>query len=161
MLLSLQQEKVNAILEPVVSGMGFDFVGTEQVNRDGAKVLCVYVNKTGGVNLDECADISHQIGGVLDVEDIMAARYRLEVSSPGLEQPLFTPEQFQDCLGKKLSVKLSVMRDKQRRFTGFLTSATSEEIVLQLDDEAKTLAYADMAKAHIVYEFEQKTRQKS
>ena len=87
------------LLESVVSGMGYEFVGYELHGRGSGKVLRVYIDKKGGVMLDDCSRVSYQISAILDVEDPIQGHYSLEVSSPGLNRPLFTLEHYQQQIG--------------------------------------------------------------
>ena len=99
-------------------------------------LLRIYVDSANGVNLDECAKVSRQISAVLDVEDPIQGHYYLEVSSPGIDRPLFTIDQCQGYLGKPVAIRLRVPKAGRRNFTGTLVQVENEQISLQLDDQA-------------------------
>ena len=105
---------LEAIIEPAVTAFGYELLGCESVSAGkGQRLLRVYVDSARGVTIDECAKISRQISAVLDVEDPIKGRYYLEVSSPGIERPLFTVAQCQRYLGQTVSVRLKVAKAGQ------------------------------------------------
>lgn len=87
--MSRRSDDLNALLGPVVEAMGYEFWGLEYLQGRGA-VLRIFIDKDDGISVDDCAAVSHQASGVLDVEDLISGEYNLEVSSPGMERPLFT-----------------------------------------------------------------------
>ena len=86
--------KLKRVLAAVVEAMGYELVGVEFHARSSGALLRVYIDGENGITLDDCQRVSHQLGGVLDVEDLIAERYTLEISSPGLDRPLFEPRHF-------------------------------------------------------------------
>lgn len=148
-----KQQTLNKVIAPVVEGLGFEYVGCEFIPQGKHSLLRVYIDKTGGVNLGECAEVSHQLSGVLDVEDVITARYNLEVSSPGLDRPLFTIPQFCKAIGQTVKLRLSIPLDEQRQFVGELKSVLDENIVLTCDTKEVTIPFALIAKARVVYQF--------
>jgi ribosome maturation factor RimP len=146
--------KLQTLIEPAVTALGYELWGCELTGvGKNRRLLRVYVDSEQGVNIDVCAKISRQISSVLDVEDPIAGQYLLEVSSPGIERPLFNIEQCQRYVGQQISVRLRVARDGRRNFSGILKSAADDRLVLQLDDQTQLeLAWRDVDKAHLVAE---------
>jgi len=99
---------LSKLFEPVVESMGYELVGVEFLGAGGYGTLRVYIDRDSGVNLDDCAAISHQISGILDVEEPIKQAYDLEVSSPGIERPLFKLADFERYAGKTARIKLAV-----------------------------------------------------
>ena len=110
--------------------MGFEFVGLEYGGQAGAGgLLRVYIDHTDGIDVDDCADVSHQLSGVLDVEDPIKGNYILEVSSPGLDRPLFSKRDFERFAGSRVSIKLRVKLQERRRFEGILQGIREGQVV--------------------------------
>jgi len=153
---SQREKQVAVLLAPVVEGMGYEFVGCEQVGQGRHVVLRVYIDKQAGVNLDDCAKVSDQVGALLDVEGAMSDHYNLEVSSPGLDRPLFSLAQLTQAVGQMVSMRLQAPLDGRSRFKGLLKTIIDENIVLGLDDQAEvTIPFTMIARAKIVYQYEQ------
>lgn len=142
------------LIAPAVIALGYELWGCELVSAGKhRKLLRVYIDRPQGVNVDDCAKISRQISAVLDVEEPITGAYLLEVSSPGLERPLFTLAQCQRYVGAKIRVRLRVALNEQKNFTGILQSVDGERLVLRLDQQSDLeLAWRDVDKAHLVAE---------
>jgi ribosome maturation factor RimP len=143
--------ELQKIIEPAVTALGYELWGCEWVGAGkNRRLLRVYVDGENGVKLDACAKISRQISAVLDVEDPIEGRYLLEVSSPGIDRPLFTLAQYQRYMGRMINVRLRIAKEGQRNFIGILQSAADERIVLQLADQTTLeLAWNSIEKAHL------------
>lgn len=142
--------KLRALLEPAVEGLGFDLVDVELVGGSGNAVLRVYIDSLGGVNVDDCATVSHQVSAVLDVEDPIPGHYTLEVSSPGLDRPLVKREDFQRFTGDVVKVRMARPILGRRNFTGRLAGLEGESIVVDIDEESFHLPIEDIEKARLV-----------
>ncbi len=148
--------RLQEIIEPAVTALGYELVGCQMVQERNQNLLRVYVDGDKGVNLDACAQISRQIAAVLDVEDPIAGRYLLEVSSPGLNRPLFTMEHYQRFVGERIKLRLRLpSAEGQRNYVGTLTAVEGELVKLQPDDrqEPLLLKLSDIEKANIVAKF--------
>jgi len=120
--------------------MGYELVGVEYFQRSArSSLLRVYIDRERGITLDDCMAVSHQLSGVLDVEDPLPGHYDLEVSSPGLDRLLFTPEQIQRFRGHRARVKLAAKLDGRRNFEGVLGEVRGEVLALELGDEVREL----------------------
>jgi len=119
------------IIEPVIVGMGYDFWGMEcQTGVNKAQVR-IFIDSKEGVTLDDCSRVSKQLSAVLDVEDPIDIPYTLEISSPGINRPLFKLEQLQSEIGSKLKVKTQWPLDGQRNFKGILLAVGADEIEIK------------------------------
>ena len=118
------------IVEPVIVGMGYDFWGLEcQVNQNTAQVR-IFIDHSDGIGLEDCSRVSQQLSAVLDVEDPVEVPYTLEVSSPGINRKLFSTEQMQNSLGRKVKVKTTWPVNDRRNIRGILKQADSEKITV-------------------------------
>ena len=133
--------------------MGFELVGIEQGGGSGAIVLRLYIDHKHGVSIEDCSEISHQISGVLDVEDPIFGKYTLEVSSPGLDRPLFKPEDFDRFCGKKVRIVMQTGVDGRRKFAGELVCRDDNDIVILMDGTDYRLSLFDIDSARLVPEF--------
>jgi ribosome maturation factor RimP len=142
------------LFEPVIESMGYEFVGVEFNAGGGHGTLRVYIDREQGVSLDDCASISHQLSGILDVEEPIKQAYDLEISSPGIDRPLFKIADFEKFSGRTAKIKMALGVQGRKNFKGQLVSvADSKWVVIEVDGEQFDLPYADIAKANLVGEF--------
>ena len=145
---------LDKLFEPVVESMGYELVGVEFIGSGGHATLRVYIDREDGVSLDDCAEISHQVSGILDVEEPIKQAYDLEVSSPGIERPMFKLEDFERFSGKTARIKLTTGLLGRRNFKGKLQGVVdSKLVIIEVDGEIYDLPYADIAKANLVGDF--------
>jgi len=147
-------ERLEAVVEPVVSGAGCEFVDVQCLVENGRNILRVYADKSGGLTIDDCVAISRELGAVLDVEDVVPGRYSLEVSSPGLTRPLKKEKDFLRFTGKTVTLKTFRPIDGRSNFKGRLESV-HDGVIEILDDSEKVWALKmdDIKKANLVAEF--------
>ncbi len=124
-----QNKKIVELIEPVVSAMGYELWGVEHLSQGRYSLLRIYIDKADGITLSDCEQVSRQVTGVLDVEDPIQGAYNLEVSSPGLDRPLFTLPQFARYIDNDAKLTLSVKLDGRRKLSGKITG-TGENLVL-------------------------------
>ena len=147
------------MLEPVTRSMGYEFVGAELGQAENGMTLRVYidVDKAEGIKVEDCADVSRQLSALLDVEDPIAGEYCLEVSSPGIERPLFNEEQFTAEVGKMVKIKLLhplVMESGERRnFKGTLKTVAAGLAEVEVDGVIFELDLNDVEQASLVHQF--------
>ena len=151
---SSKLEQLQALLAPVVTGLGFECWGIEFVSQGKHSVLRVYIDKEGGILVDDCAEVSRQVSSVLDVEDPISSEYTLEVSSPGMERPLFTLEQFASHAGEQVKIKLRSPFEGRRNFQGLLRGVEEQDVVVQVDDQEFLLPIDSIDKANIIPSFD-------
>ncbi|MBS0351482.1 MAG: ribosome maturation factor RimP [Proteobacteria bacterium] len=145
--------ELQAVIEPTIIALGYELWGCEWVNLSkNTRQLRVYIESEQGVNIDDCAKVSRQISAILDVEDLIQGSYLLEVSSPGLERPLFTLAQCQRFVGQPVLVRLRVAKNGRRNFGGILEKVMDESIILVLEDKTEqTIPWRDIDKAHLKF----------
>lgn len=143
-------ENVQKLVAPVVASLGYELVGVEFLPQGGHGLLRVYIDNEAGITLDDCQRVSHQLSGVLDVEDAIKGRYHLEISSPGLDRPLFTAEHFQRFAGRRVNMRLAVATDGRRKFRGVLQGMKGDEVVLDVDGEVISVPLSVIDKANLV-----------
>jgi ribosome maturation factor RimP len=146
---------IQAIVEPVVTSLGYELVGIEYLMQGRSGLLRVYIDTEDGIMLEDCQRVSHQLSGVLDVEDVIKGKYQLEVSSPGLDRPLFTEEHFERFQGHKARLKLTVPLEGQRKFKGTLRGVKNDQVVLEIsskevDNEEILLPLSAIDKANLI-----------
>ncbi len=147
------QERLTELFEPVAAALGCELWGVEYMAQGRRALLRVYIDKEGGISVDDCERVSRQVSSVLDVEDPIQAEYTLEVSSPGMSRPLFKLEQFAVSVGEIVAVRLRLPFEGRRKFTGLLKGIEGDEIVLEVDNEEYVLPYELIDKANIVPQF--------
>ncbi len=143
------REKLIALLEPAVAGLGYELVELEFRPPGRGGLLRVYVDAADGITLDDCEKVSHYVSGLLDVEDIIPGEYHLEVSSPGLDRPLRTRQHFEVAVGEQVKVQLSVPQQGRRRFGGTLMKVEDEGILVDVDGQEYLLPFAHLEKARL------------
>ena len=154
--------RLRAVIEPIVRAHGADLVWFELKN-DSGWVLRVYVEKTGteGADLDLCAGISRDLSPALDVADLTSHRYNLEVSSPGLERPLFSEADYRRFAGRKAKIKLRHDAPSQQKvFVGELGPVENGTLTVTEGKRAHQVPLADIEKARLVFEMSKGTKRK-
>jgi len=153
------ENELTGLVRSVVESLGYELVGIEYFRRGrwGA-VLRVYIDHLGaagtqGITLDDCGRVSHQLSGVLDVENPIAGHYDLEVSSPGLDRPLFTAEHFERFRGRRVRVRAAVKLEGRRNFEGRIDALERELVLLRMDGEVWEIPLAMIESARLVPEF--------
>jgi ribosome maturation factor RimP len=145
--------RVQAILEPAVNALGYELLGVEYLPQGKHSLLRMYIDAEDGIGIEDCERVSHQVSGILDVEDVIHGQYSLEVSSPGVDRPLFTPAQFEKFLGHRANIRLSSPQDGRRKFNGVISAVQADQVVLTVDDETVVLPWSRIEKANLVPEW--------
>lgn len=145
-----RQEKWQAIIKPILEDTPYELVGVECIGGGKHTVIRIYIDKPGGITIDDIVNLSRQISVLFDVEEPIRSPYTLEVSSPGLDRPLFLPGHFQQQLGQKVSVKTSLSVENRQNFKGILRQADEEGIQLEVDMQLISFAYDDIDKAKVI-----------
>jgi len=147
-------DKLEGIIEPVITAMGYEFVGAEFNKSSNNSVLIVYIDSEAGILVEDCSRVSHQISGVLDVEDPIPGNYSLEISSPGMDRLLFKAEHFQRFAGHRARIKLFAPQDGRKKFTGELLGLDGQDVLLSVDSETYRLPVNAIEKARLVPDFQ-------
>lgn len=150
------EHKLTDMLRPAVEETGNTLLGCEFISAGNHSVLRLFIDHENGIQVDDCAEVSRQVGAILDVEDPISSEYSLEVSSPGLDRPLFDLSQFQELVGETINVKLSIPLNGRRKFKGKLENIENDTLVVLLDGEEYELVYSNIDKANLVYNFADK-----
>lgn len=146
-----------AMLRPVVEGLGYELAGIESQSggRRGARGLVrIYIDRPEGISVDDCQRVSEQVSGVLDVADPIDARYTLEVSSPGLDRPLFALEHFARHVGQEVRVQLEVPIEGRRRFRAIIEAVEGSQVRLREGERVHALGLDQIAQARVIPEYE-------
>ncbi|MDA7773825.1 ribosome maturation factor RimP [Pseudomonadales bacterium] len=144
--------QLRSLIEPVVTGMGFELWGVEYLTQGRYSVLKIFIDSENGIDVDDCASVSRQVGSLLDVEEPLRGQYTLEVSSPGMDRRLFTFEQFDLMKGFQVKLKLNKPFDGKKRFTGLLVGTEDKEVVLRVGEEETLFPYEMIDRANVVPE---------
>lgn len=152
--MAIKDAALHALIEPVVTAMGFELWGIDFQSQGRHSRLVIYIDHAEGIGVDDCADVSRQVGALLDVEDPIRGEYRLEVSSPGMDRPLYTLDQFARYRGHEVALKLRVPFEGRRKFQGLLAGIESDEVLLQLDGEEYCFPIDSIDQARVVPRFE-------
>ena len=145
----MKQDKLTELIAPVVEDIGFRFWGLEYQVRKADALLRVYIDHENGIHVDDCATVSHEISGILDVEEPITMAYILEVSSPGMDRILFSPEQFAEFVGYDVKIKLNQMVDKRRKIKGKISEVNDGKITISVENEDITIAFDQIMRARI------------
>ena len=147
----MKNKALEQLIVPLIEDLGYEFVGLELQSGGGSALLRIYIDNPGkGVNVDDCATISREVSAVFDVEDPISSAYRLEVSSPGLDRPLFTLEQFKRFQGKEVSLTVLPPIEGRKRFKGLIENVIDNGIVLTMDDQSVSIDFGRIQKARLV-----------
>lgn len=152
--MSCKLEQLQALLAPVVEALGYVCWGVEYISQGRHSLLRVYIDHPNGILVEDCEAVSRQVSGVLDVEDPITNEYTLEVSSPGMDRPLFTLEQFAAHAGEQVKVKLRSPFEGRRNFQGLLRGVEDQDVVVQVDEHEYLLPIEMIDKANVVPRFE-------
>jgi len=154
LVVDMQQSnpRLRQLFGPVVESMGYELVGVEFQPRPPNALLRIYIDKESGINLADCEQVSHQISGILDVEDPIPGHYRLEVSSPGLDRPLFEAAHYMRFAGHEVKLQLHININGKKKFTGRLRGVENQEVVLDCDGEELRVPLEQIDKARLVPE---------
>lgn len=148
---SLEQKLIEMIQEPIAA-LGFELIGLEY-SRSRQPILRVFIDHPNGISVDNCADVSHQISAILDVEDPITSNYVLEVSSPGLDRPLFTVDHYHQFVDHEIAFSLRIPVMNRRNWKGKIKKVEGEMITVEVDGELQHFAFGNIQKANLVPQF--------
>jgi ribosome maturation factor RimP len=143
------RERLIALIEPLVERLGCELVDLEYGTGRGSALVRLYIDRPGGVGIEDCERVSREVSALLDVEDPIPTAYTLEVSSPGFDRVLRTRAHFVRFAGQRVFVELATPREGRRRYTGTLVAAGDAGIELDVDGERVTVRYEELAKARL------------
>ena len=146
-------ERLEDLVRPIVEELNLQLWGVEFSSQGRCTMVRIFIDNAGGVNLSDCEAVSRQIGSLFDVEDPVSGEYRLEVSSPGLDRPLFSEDQYAQFIGHEVKLTLRRPFEGRRKFKGLLRTVVGGEIGIVLDEHEYTFPVESIEKANIVPRF--------
>jgi ribosome maturation factor RimP len=144
-----KDRQIADMLDATVTALGFELWGVEYIAQGKHSVVRVYIDSPGGITVDDCAAVSEQVGSLLDVEDPITGDYTLEVSSPGVDRPLFNLQQYAGYTGETVEVRLRSAFEGRRKYKGLLKGVEGEDVVIQVDDQEYLLPFDTIEKARV------------
>ncbi len=148
------EKKTEEILIPLVEEYGYELVDVEYVKEGGTWYLRAYIDKPGGISIEDCEMVSRRLSDILDEKDYIDDSYILEVSSPGLGRPLKKEKDFKRSIGKEVEVRTYRMIDKQKEFTGILKAYDKDSVTVELEDGTeKNFDKGDIALIRLAFDF--------
>ena len=148
-----KHDLLTELITPVVESLGCQLWGLEYFSQGRHSTLRLYIEHADGVGLEQCEQVSRQVSSVLDVEDPITGEYTLEVSSPGIDRPLYTLEQFTRYVGEQVSIKLRSAFEGRRKFTGLLRGVEDDDVLIVVDEHEYLLPIEMIEKANIIPRF--------
>lgn len=137
-------------LSAVVTSLGYEFVGCELQRQGHSSLLRIYIDSENGINLSDCTTVSRQVSAVLDVEDPIQGQYTLEVSSPGLDRPLFEIDHFKKYVNNKVKLRLLAPISGRRNVVGLLLRVEGDIITILVEAEELAVPFSNIEKAKLV-----------
>jgi ribosome maturation factor RimP len=150
---SAKLKLLHELIEPVVQGLDLELWGIEYNAAGKTSMLRIYIDSPNGVSVDDCARVSHQVSGVMDVEDPITENYTLEVSSPGMDRPLYTLAQYEEFVGHVIQLRLRSPFEGRRKFKGILNGVEGEDVLLVVDNTEYLLPLDLIDRANVVPQF--------
>lgn len=148
------EQQTESLLEPIVTGFGFELVDVEYVKEAGTWYLRAYIDKPGGITVDDCEAVSRKFSDILDEKDYIDDAYIFEVSSPGLGRPLKKEKDFQRSLGEEVEIRTYRAIEKQKEFTGVLKEYDKDSVTIAYeDDTTQTFLKSDIALIRLALDF--------
>lgn len=143
------EERVRVLVEQVIKAKGLELDDVEYVKEGAHWYLRLFIDKDGGVDIDDCSRVSHFVSELLDKSDIIRQSYILEVSSPGLERSLKKTEDFERYRGKLVAVETNKLHRGYQEFSGYLIGLENEEIILEYEGNRMAIPRSIVKKAHL------------
>lgn len=145
-------ELVTNLVGSTISALGLELWGIEHVAQGKFSLLRIYIEREEGVSIEDCEKVSRQVSALLDVEEPISGEFTLEVSSPGLDRPLFNVGQFEQFTGSEVRVRTSTPVEGRRKFKGLIEGVSGEVVSVQVEGKIFQLQQSDIEKANIVFE---------
>lgn len=148
------EQRTEAILLPIVEKRGFELVDVEYVKEGGNWYLRTYIDKPGGINVDDCEAVSRELSAILDEQDYIEETYIMEVSSPGLGRPLKKEKDYKRSVGEEVEIRTYRMIEKQKEFIGLLRAYDKDTVTIEMEDETMmTFEKSDIALIRLAFDF--------
>lgn len=147
------EKQLTELLEAPVVASGYELVGLEFIRAGAHSTLRIFIDHENGITVDDCAEVSRQVSAVMDVENPITVAYNLEVSSPGLERPLFKPEHYQQFIGEDVNLVLKMATNNRRKWKGVISAVDGEIITITADGQEEQFALSNISKANLIPKF--------
>ena len=147
------ENHLTQLTQPSIEAMGFELIGVEYIRAGNNSIVRFYIDHADGIEVDHCAEVSRQISSILDVDDPIQSHYSLEVSSPGIERPLFTLAHYLNFIGEKVQVKLRMPMNGLFKLVGKIVAVESSLITFDVADKLITVSIDNIRQAHIMVDF--------
>ena len=151
--MALGRDALQALVSPIAQAFDCELWGVEFFAQGQRSVLRIYIDKPGGVGIGDCQSVSGQLSSVLDVEDPIGGEYTLEVSSPGLERPLYSLAQYKLFVGEHVDVHLRIPFDGRKKFKGLLKGVEADEVILNVDNAEYVFPFESIEKAKVAPQY--------
>lgn len=149
----MRSEKLTNLLQPLVEELGYEFVGLEHQSNPKNPVVVIYIDKPEGIAIEDCETVSREVAALLDVEDPIPGRYNLEVSSPGLDRPLFTLAHFEQFAGETVKLTVFAPVEDRRKFKGAILGTADGHVRIDQDGAEVALELSNIVKARLVPDY--------
>ncbi|MDC9724444.1 MAG: ribosome maturation factor RimP [Gammaproteobacteria bacterium] len=143
-------DQIEQLIELPIESLGYELVGVEYIKNGSNTVLRIYIDAEQGIGIEDCERVSHQVNGILEVEDPISSAYSLEISSPGFDRPLFKAKDFERFAGSEVKISMKLPIQGRRNFKGVLQGFDDGEILIVVDGEEYGLPLTKLAKARLV-----------
>jgi ribosome maturation factor RimP len=143
-------DDLRAMIEPVISQLGYGLWGIEYLSQGKYSALKVYIEADAGITVDDCARVSRQLSGLLDVEEPISGNYTLEVSSPGVDRRLFSIGQCREFAGSRVKLSLRRPYEGRRRFEGLLSGVEKDEVILRVADQEYLFPFEEIDRVSVI-----------
>ncbi|MFT7235373.1 MAG: ribosome maturation factor RimP [Methylophagaceae bacterium] len=143
-------DQIETLVEAPIESLGYMLVGVEYIKNGGETVLRIYIDSEQGITIEDCERVSHQVSGVLEVEDPISSAYSLEVSSPGFDRPLFKQRDFERFVGAQAKIVMKLPIQGRRNFKGELHGFSDGNILIDVDGELYDLPLTKVSKARLI-----------
>lgn len=143
--------KVRDLIEPTVQALDLELWGIEHASQGKYSLLRIFIENEAGITIEDCEKVSRQVSAILDVEDPISGEYTLEVSSPGLDRPLFTLEQYKQFERSGINVKTRSPVEGRRKFRGVLTEVGDDSVSIEIDGDEFAIPFLEIEKANVDY----------
>ena len=147
-----ESKELRTLFEPAIVALGYELVGVELL-RAKTTILRIYIDGPEGIGVDDCQAVSHQVSGILEVEDPIRGQYSLEVSSPGLDRPLYQASDFDRFAGHEVTLRLLAPVGGQRKFKGVLGGLRDGQVVVEMDEEELVVSLEEIDQARLVPDY--------
>ncbi len=149
-----KQSQLEMLVEPIVTSLEYRLWGIEFLSQGRHSLLRIYIDHNDGISLEDCEKVSRQVSSVFDVEDPIADEYTLEVSSPGMDRPLFRLEQYEAWAGAEVNIRLRMPFEGRRKYRGKIKGVEDQDVVIVADGHELLLPIESIEKAQVIPQFD-------